>query len=108
MSLLGRFNPDRSYVEVAFADAYRRLSVRVIDQALRDLVAAPGSSSDRASARRFLSGCPMLNLWCEVAALDASRITAHAGHLMKRGPASAVGRPFAGRRRWADVVRGNA
>jgi hypothetical protein len=69
------------------ADAYRRLSVRVIDQALRDIAAAPGLASDSASARAFLSGSPMLDLWCEVASLDPSRIVAHAERLLEH-PAS--------------------
>ncbi|MGH9313475.1 MAG: hypothetical protein ACRD09_13260 [Vicinamibacterales bacterium] len=68
------------------SEAYRRLSVRVIDQALRDIVAAPGSASDRNSARDFLAGSPMLDLWCGVAALDPARVVAHAGRLMDRRP----------------------
>jgi hypothetical protein len=64
-------------------EAYRRLSVRVIDQALRDIAAAPGLASDSTSARAFLSGSPMLDLWCEVAALDPSRIVAYAERLLE-------------------------
>jgi hypothetical protein len=56
--------------------------VRVIEQALRDVVAAPGSTSNQDSARLFLAGSPMLKLWCELAALDPARVSAHAGHLM--------------------------
>ncbi len=64
------------------SDGYRRLSVRVIEQALRDIVAAPGSTSEHDSARLFLAGSPMLKLWCELAALDPARVAAHAGQLM--------------------------
>lgn len=68
--------------QAPFDDAYRRLSVRVIDQALRDIVAASGSTSDGRSARVFLAGSPMLDLWCQVAALDPARVVAHAGQLV--------------------------
>jgi hypothetical protein len=71
--------------QIPSVDGYRRLSVRVIEQALRDIVAAPGSPSDHDSARLFLAGSPMLKLWCELAALDPARIVAHAGHLVSNG-----------------------
>ncbi len=72
----------RGMGQIPSGDGYRRLSVRVIEQALRDIVAAPGSTSDHDSARLFLAGSPMLTLWCELAALDPARIAAHAGQLM--------------------------
>jgi len=49
---------------------YRRLAMRVIDQALRDLASPAQSASDRESARAFLAGSPMLDHWCEVAEID--------------------------------------
>jgi hypothetical protein len=60
---------------------YRRLAVRVIEQALRDLAGRAESSHDRDSARAFLAGSPMLSLWCEVAEIDPRRI---AGYLRKQ------------------------
>jgi hypothetical protein len=62
---------------------YRRLSVRVIEQALRDVVAAPGSAPERHSARVFLAGSPMLHLWCQLAALDPARVVAYAIDLVE-------------------------
>jgi hypothetical protein len=64
--------------EIPAADGYRRLSVRVIEQAFRDVVAAPGSAPERHSARVFLAGSPMLHLWCQLAALDPAQVVAHA------------------------------
>lgn len=49
---------------------YRRLAVRVIDQAFRDASDPAQSKSDRDSARSFLAGSSMLHLWCELADLD--------------------------------------
>jgi hypothetical protein len=80
----------RPTAHLPYGDGYRRLSVRVIEQALRDSV-APGSTSDRQSARLFLAGSPMLHLWCELAALDPVRIAAHAGQLVHSRSTS--GRP---------------
>jgi hypothetical protein len=59
---------------------YRRLAMRVIEQALRDLTGRADSPHDRDSARTFLSGSPMLLLWCEVAEIDPRWIT---GYLRK-------------------------
>ena len=78
--------------QIPSGDGYRRLSVRVIEQALRDIVAAPGSTSDHDSARLFLAGSPMLKLWCELAALDPARVAAHAGQLVDRFSAGEAAR----------------
>jgi hypothetical protein len=60
---------------------YRHLAVRVIAQAWRDLFAHGGTPSERESARTFLSGSPMLAMWCELADMDAvavhSRVQTH-------------------------------
>lgn len=77
----------RTYCEIPAADGYRRLSVRVIEQAFRDIVAAPGSAPECHSARTFLAGSPMLHLWCQLAALDPAHVVAHAIQLVEnRGP----------------------
>ena len=68
--------------ELPSGDGYRRLSVRVIELALRDLVSAAGSATEADSARMFLAGSPMLRLWCQLAALDPARVAAHAGRLV--------------------------
>jgi hypothetical protein len=86
-------------------EAYRRLSVRVIGQALRDIAAAPGSASEPGSARAFLSGSPMLDLWCEVAALDPSRIVAHAERLIGRPAVFNAAAPRRGRQPRAEGVK---
>lgn len=57
---------------------YRRLAVRVIDQALRDAADPAQSTSDRLSARVFLAGSSMLHLWCEVASLNPRWMAARA------------------------------
>jgi hypothetical protein len=68
--------------------ACRRLAVRVIHQAFRDLSGAAGSRADRDSARDFLSGSPMLYRWCDLADLEpasmivrAARLVAQSGQL---------------------------
>ena len=61
--------------------AYRRLALRVLAQAFRDL-ANPARSSHRESARVFLGGSAMMIHWCEVAALDPLCIVTHAKQLM--------------------------
>jgi hypothetical protein len=57
--------------------AYRRLALRVIRQAMHDVVGA-GSEDDRQTAQRFLGGSPLLSLWCELADLDVSRVVSSA------------------------------
>jgi hypothetical protein len=55
---------------------YRRLAVRVIERALRDL-----DSPDqhlRQSAHAFLTGNPLLSLWCDLAGIGAARVIARA------------------------------
>lgn len=60
---------------------YRRLAMRVIERALRD-IARPGcGSKDRETAREFLAGSAMLLHWCRVATLDPRRVIATAATL---------------------------
>ena len=68
---------------------YRRLAVRVIEQALRDLAGRAESSHDRDSARAFLSGSPMLSMWCEVAEIDPRWIALY----LRKLPAGSDGPP---------------
>jgi len=56
---------------------YRRLAVRVIELAFRDLECA--SPALRLSARAFLAGHPALFLWCDLAEIRAARVIARAG-----------------------------
>lgn len=61
--------------------AYRRLAMRVIERAFRD-VAAPGClPRERQTAREFLAGSAMLFHWCRVATLDPRRVIARATKL---------------------------
>jgi hypothetical protein len=53
---------------------YRRLALSVLARALLDAGGPAGASADGDSARDFLSGSDMLQLWCHVAALDPDRI----------------------------------
>jgi len=62
--------------------AHRFLAARVIDQAVRDARNPNGTVTDRASARAFLSGSPMLSYWCDIANLDLSRVVEHARTLI--------------------------
>lgn len=62
--------------------AHRCLAARVIDRAFRDACDANGVPTDRASARAFLSGSPMLCYWCEVAELDLNSVIVRARTLM--------------------------
>lgn len=71
---------------------YRRLAIRVIEQALRDMVAPGCGAEDRATAREFLSGSVMLLHWCNVAALDPRRVMATAVTLEHGTPRRAGGR----------------
>jgi hypothetical protein len=64
--------------------ACRHLAVRVIEQAVRDLSASGASDADRESARRFLSGSPMLDQWCEIANVNASWMVGRATKFMAR------------------------
>ena len=56
---------------------YRRLAIRVIELALRDLTAPACAATDRETARAFLAGSPMLCHWCHVADIDPRRVVAH-------------------------------
>ncbi len=56
---------------------YRRLAMHVLVSALRDLSNPAASPGDRESARRFLTGSPMLFHWCRVAALDPRLVARH-------------------------------
>lgn len=68
------------------AVTYRRLAVRVIQRAFKDITAPACPADDRRSAREFLAGSPMLFHWCSVAALDPRRVIAKATTL--RSPRS--------------------
>lgn len=65
------------------AITYRRLAVRVIERAFRDITAPTCPPSDRESAREFLAGSHMLFHWCSVAALDPRRVMARAATLKR-------------------------
>ncbi len=52
---------------------YRMLALRVIHLAIRDAVEGQ-SKGIRRSARHFLSGCPLLSLWCALADIDPESI----------------------------------
>lgn len=70
---------------------YRRLAIRVIQQALRDLHC--GSPDLQQSARVFLGGHPLLFLWCDLAEIGPARVMARAAAeplwpRRRRGPAS--------------------
>jgi len=56
---------------------YRHLAIHVLALALRDLSNPAVSPTDRESARRFLTGSPMLLHWCQVAALDPRLVVGH-------------------------------
>ena len=60
---------------------YRRLAMRVLDRALRDLAGSSESSTDRESARAFFADSAMLAHWCRVAALDPHWIASRAERL---------------------------
>jgi hypothetical protein len=66
---------------------YRMLALRVIHLAVRDAVDGQ-SVGIRSSARQFLSGCPLLSLWCALAELDPASITGSLG-----GPRASSTRP---------------
>lgn len=70
---------------------YRRLAIRVIELAFRDLDCA--SPDLRQSARAFLAGHPLLFLWCDLAELRPARVIARATE----------GRPVPRRRHAAGV-----
>jgi hypothetical protein len=57
---------------------YRHLALHVLALALRDLSNPAASRTDRESARRFLTGSPMLMHWCRVAAIEPGPLTRHA------------------------------
>jgi hypothetical protein len=59
-------------------EGYRRLAARVIERAFRDLAGGDSSGSERADARAFLAGSPMLDHWCQLAGLDPKRLVVYA------------------------------
>jgi len=61
---------------------YRRLAIRVIELAFRDLDCA--SPDLRRSARTFLMGHPLLFLWCDLAEIRPARVMARAGEATPR------------------------
>ena len=75
---------DWAGVEDAFRP-YRRLAMHVLGRALLDLSNPAASPSDRESARRFLTGSPMLFHWCRVAALDPRLVARHMATLPAAG-----------------------
>jgi len=75
-----------------FLVPYRRVAMRVIGQAFRDLECP----AQAAAARAFLTGSPMLRHWSAVAAIDAAAVIECARLLIARldGPPRRV-RPAA-------------
>jgi hypothetical protein len=67
---------------------YRRLAIRVIELAFRDLDCA--SPDLRRSAREFLTGHPLLFLWCDLADIRPARVIARAGTAPPQTPADAL------------------
>jgi hypothetical protein len=67
---------------------YRRLAIRVIELAFRDLDCA--SPDLRHSARVFLTGHPLLFLWCDLANIRPARVIARAGGAAPQTPAGAL------------------
>jgi hypothetical protein len=61
---------------------YRRLAIRVIELAFRDLDCA--SPDLRRSARAFLAGHPLLFLWCDLAEIRPARVMERAGEAAPR------------------------
>jgi hypothetical protein len=66
------------------AVSYRRLAMRVIERALKDLARPECGGEDRETAREFLAGSPMLLHWCRVATLDPRRVIASAVAVERR------------------------
>jgi hypothetical protein len=77
----------------AEAVTLRRLALRVIERALKDVVAPHCTPADRQTAREFLAGSAMLVHWCSVATLDPGRVTAWAIALDPAAVASTRSRP---------------
>ena len=73
---LSTAHEDRGAGDAGFAP-YRHLAMHVLALALRDLSNPAASPGDRESARRFLSGSPMLLHWCRVAARDPCRVVGY-------------------------------
>jgi hypothetical protein len=65
---------------------YRRLAMRVIAQAFRDL--HRGSPDLQQNALEFLSGAPTLELWCELADILPARVSAKVAPAASRRPIS--------------------
>jgi hypothetical protein len=76
--------PNLSDDPVEEAATYRRLAVRVIERAFRDITAPTCAAGDRSSAREFLAGSSMLLHWCSVADIDPRYVIARASSLAKR------------------------
>lgn len=71
-------------------DPYRHLALRVIAQAWRDLFTSGAASSERESARAFLSGAGLLAHWCELADMDAGAVRSRVHMHIARGRSAAV------------------
>jgi hypothetical protein len=72
---------------------WRRLAMRVIDQAFRDLASPAGSQTDQESARTFLAGSTMFYHWCDVADLDPALMVARARTLCEETRGAEPGGP---------------
>lgn len=69
---------------IAESLAYRRLAMRVIERAFRDVSPQGRGARERQTAREFLGGSVMLFHWCQVARLDPRRVIATALALDRR------------------------
>ena len=65
---------------------YRRLAIRIIQRAFKDMIEPACAAGDRESAWAFLAGSPMLLHWCSVAALDSRTVIVRATALRRRSP----------------------
>jgi hypothetical protein len=69
---------------IAESLAYRRLAMRVIERAFRDVSPQGSGARERQTAREFLGGSVMLFHWCQVARLDPRRVISSALALESR------------------------
>jgi hypothetical protein len=66
---------------------YRHLAVRIVYQAVKDLLNPTESPGNRGSAREFLAGSSMLSFWCEVGGFETRAVMCRAQALVDREPA---------------------
>ena len=76
-----RLSPHRAATADPDGGPCRRLAVRIIVQAFRDLASPAGLRCHQESARVFLAGSSMLDHWCAVADLDPASMIARANQL---------------------------